>query len=244
MRAFALLRDLARLAPSLIEAGLPSLLTEAILLIDPTHPATCNNAVWAVGEVCVRCGGNPAPLEPHAANLVESLMPLLMGNAVDLDGNELSLPGIAENAATTMGRLASVNAGFVAPELGRFLLGWCDGMSKISNPVERRDAFAGFVTALRANPHSVQNAGTTLEEATTSIMFAVVSWHMPSSQIVPDLLSGPYGFEQFPAEFGELLESLRGLLRDLRTSSGEGWERIERHMPVNVKRLMREEYGL
>ena len=137
MSAFALLGDLARLAPSLIEAGLPQLLSEAISSIDPMHPAMCNNAVWAVGEVCVRCGEHSGPLTPHASNLVASLIPLLMGNAVDMDGNEISLPGIAENAATTMGRLASVNASFVAPELGRFLLGWCDGMSKISNPVER-----------------------------------------------------------------------------------------------------------
>ena len=41
----------------------------------------------------------------------------------DLDGNAIDVHGIAENAATTMGRLASVNPNFVAPDLGRFLLG-------------------------------------------------------------------------------------------------------------------------
>jgi len=244
MSAFALLGDLARLAPSLIEAGLPQLLSEAISSIDPVHPATCNNAVWAVGEVCVRCGENAGPLIPHAADLVASLIPLLMGNAVDMDGNELSLPGIAENAATTMGRLASVKAEFVSPELGRFLLGWCDGMSKISNPVERRDAFTGFVRAVRVNPHSIQNTGSEMGEVITSILFAVVSWHIPSSEIAPNLLSGPYRFEPFPAEFSELLASLRQLLLDLKTSSGEGWNQIEAQMPSNVKRLMHEVYGL
>mmetsp|Transcript_19399 Transcript_19399/g.42152 ORF Transcript_19399/g.42152 Transcript_19399/m.42152 type:complete len:346 (-) Transcript_19399:1788-2825(-) len=242
MSAFALLGDLARLAPSLIEAGLSSLLSEAISSIDPMHPAMCNNAVWAVGEVCVRCGDHAAPLNPHAANLLACLIPLLMGNAVDMDGNEISLPGIAENAATTMGRLASINPNFVAPELGRFLLGWCDGMSKISNPGERHDAFRGFVMTLRANPQSIQVTGSDVGDVITSILFAIVSWHIPTSEIPSNLLSGPYRFEPFPSEFSELLASLRQLLHDLKTSSGEQWAQIEGQMPANVKRLMKEVY--
>jgi len=244
MSAFALLGDLARLAPSLIEAGLPKLLSEAISSIDPTHPAMCNNAVWAVGEVCVRCGGNSGPLTPHASNLVESLISLLMGNALDIDGNALALPGIAENAATTMGRLATLNANFVAPQLNRFLLGWCDGMSKISNPVERKDAFQGFVMALRANPQSIQNTGSESGEVITSILFAVVSWHIPSSEMPSNLLSGPYRFGPFPNEFNELLAALKQLLLDLKTSSGEAWCQVEGSMPPNVKRLLQEVYGL
>jgi hypothetical protein len=33
------------------------------------------------------------------------------------------MPGIKENAVTTMGRLAMVSPNFIAPDLGRFLLG-------------------------------------------------------------------------------------------------------------------------
>jgi transportin-1 len=51
MSLFALLGDLAKNAPSLIESGLPQLLSEAILSIDPMHSAMCNNAIWAVGEL-------------------------------------------------------------------------------------------------------------------------------------------------------------------------------------------------
>jgi len=247
MSAFALLGDLARQAPVLIEPGLPALLTEAVASVDPTHPAMCNNAVWAVGEVCVRCGGNPGPLQPHAADLVRRLVPLLMGNAVDVDGNEMPLPGIAENAATTAGRLASVDANFVAEDLPRFLLGWCDGMSKISNPMERRDAFTGFLAALRTNPNSVrqtQHGPDGVGDVVTSILFAVVSWHIPKEAgAVSDLLRGPYRFEPFPAQFGELLASLRQLLHDLKTSAGaEAWSRIEGQMPPNVRHLMKKVY--
>ena len=244
MSAFALLGDLARQAPTLIESGLSQLLSEAISSIDPMHPAMCNNAVWAIGEVCLRCGDNSGPLSPHAANLLACLIPLLMGNAVDMDGNEMHLPGIAENAATTMGRLAMVNANFVAPELNRFLLGWCDGMSKISNHGERRDAFQGFVMAVRANPHSIQATGSDVGEVITSILFAVVSWHIPPTEMPSNLLSGPYRFLPFPNEFGELLTSLRQLVHDLKTSSGDTWAQIDGQMPPNVKRLMKEVYQL
>ena len=245
MSAFALLGDLARQAPTLIEAGLPKLLSEAITSIDPMHPAMCNNAVWAVGEVCVRCGDNAAPLTPHAVNLTARLIPLLMGNATDMDGNEVPLPGIAENAATTMGRLALVNANFVAHDLGRFLVGWCDGMSKISNPMERRDAFRGFVAALRANPHSIQQAaagGSDVGDVITSILFAIVSWHIPPGEMPANLLSGPYRFEPFPTEFDKLLLSLRQLLHDLKMADDNTWNQIDDQMPTNVKRLMREVY--
>ena len=49
---------------------------------------------------------------------------------------------------------------------------------------------------------------------------------------------------KFPAEFNELLTALRQLLHDLKTSSGEAWTGIEGQMPENVKRLMKEVYGI
>ena len=244
MSAFALLGDLARQAPSLIEAGLSRLLSEAISSIDPMHPSMCNNAIWSIGEICLRCGGNPEPLNPHASNLLGSLIPLLMGNAVDVDGNEIETPGLAENAAATVGRLAMVNPNFVAPELGRFLLGWCDGMSKISSDDERRDAFQGFVAALRANPHSISSTGQEIPEVITAVLFAVVSWHIPNAETTTSLLNGPYRFEPFPNEYNQLLASLVQLLHDIKASAGETWTQVESQMPPNVKKLMQDVYQL
>ena len=246
MSAFALLGDLARKAPSLIESGLSDLLSEAVSSIDPTHSAMCNNAVWALGEVCVRCGVNPAPLAPHADNLLMSLIPLLMGDAVDIDGNPMSLSGIKENASTTMGRLAMVDPKFVAPDLGRFLMGWCDGMSKISDMQERHDAYAGFVMALRANPSSIQATGHAVGDVANAILFTIFSWHLPQLQEgMPDNLnSGSYEFEPFPEAYGELLASLRHLLLDLKTSLGQEWTAIEAQMPKRVMILMKEVYHI
>lgn len=244
--AFAVVGDLARQAPTLIEAGLPTFLSETISSIDPMHPAECNNGLWAVGEICVRCGENPGPLAPYAADLLQNLIPLLMGNSVDIDGNPIDapVPGIVENAAITLGRLACVDPNFVAPELGRFLLGWCDGLSKISNPIERRDAFKGFVLALRANPHSIQSAGPDLSQSIVAIMFACLSWHIYLLEGA-NLLDGNYRFQPFPSEFAELKESLTQLLNDLKTSAGQSsWNQVETQMPANVKRLMKEVYNI
>ena len=247
--SFAVLGDLARQAPTLIEAGLSSLLSEAISSIDPMHPAVCNNSLWAIGEICARCGENAGPLTPHAADLLQNLIPLLMGNSIDIDGNpiDMPVPGIMENAAITLGRLACVNPNFVAPELGRFLLGWCDGLSKVSNPIERRDAFTGFVLAVRANPNSIQSAGPGLSGTIGSILFAVVTWHIAPDDLEQgtNVLTANYGFQPFPPEFAELKQSLTQLLIDLKSSAGqEVWNQMESQMPSNVKRLMTEFYGI
>lgn len=249
MSALALLGDLARNAPTLIEPALPQLLQEAIANIQPNQQSMdsslCNNAVWSIGEICVQCGQNAAPLEPFASSLMQHLISLLMGNGM---GRGTGVPGLAENAAACVGRLASVNPQFVAPELPRFLLGWCDGMAKIVDQTERRDAFNGFCRAVYANPQAIQQATANASDAISSILFAIVSWHVPPethADEADDFLSGDYGFQPFPATEGELGTRLAQLLRDIRTSAGEDvWKRVENQLPVNVRRLLRETYNV
>ena len=249
MSALALLGDLARNAPSLIEPALPQLLQEALVNLEPSQhsmeSSLSNNAVWAIGEICVQCGQNPAPLEPFAAPLMQQLISLLMGNGM---GHVTGVPGLAENSAACVGRLANVNPNFVAPELPRFLLGWCDGMAKIVDPTERRDAFNGFCNAVYANPNSIQQATANPADAISSILFAIVSWHVPQefhAAEAEDFLSGDFGFQPFPPTEGELGARLAQLMLDIRSSVGEdAWKRVENQLPVNVRRLLRENYNM
>eukprot|EP00957_Ditylum_brightwellii_P176675 13456886-Ditylum_brightwellii.AAC.1 len=75
------------------------------------HESVCNNAVWAVGEVCAKCVDNSGALAPYAEAILEKLIPLLMGNAVDDDGQIIgNVAGLSENAAAAVGRLAKCNA--------------------------------------------------------------------------------------------------------------------------------------
>jgi transportin-1 len=254
MSALALLGDLARNAPSVIEAALPLLLPEAIANADPVQHSVCNNAVWALGEIAVRCGDNPAPLEPFAAPLLQRLIALLMGNGVVMSGSigsrGVNIPGLAENAAAAAGRLANVNPNFVAPDLPRFLLGWCDGLAKIADPTERRDGFEGFIKAIYANPQCIQSAAANVSDAIASILFALVSWHMPPQEEtdhdqVSEILNGDYAFQPFPQHEAELGKKLVQLVCEIRTSVGEDvWTKVQNQLPVNVRRLLREGYNL
>uniref|UniRef100_A0A7S2EV97 Importin N-terminal domain-containing protein n=2 Tax=Ditylum brightwellii TaxID=49249 RepID=A0A7S2EV97_9STRA len=246
MSAFALLGDLARQCPTVIQTALPMLLSEAILCMEPMHESVCNNAVWAVGEVCAKCVDNSGALAPYAEAILEKLIPLLMGNAVDDDGQIIgNVAGLSENAAAAVGRLAKCNAEFVTKDLERFLMGWCGGMAKISDKTERRDAFEGFILAIRAKPQCIQPTASDIGDTITSILFAVVTWHLPEDNLGPQLLSGPYSFTPFPQEYAELGQALISLLHDLKSSVGnEKWNHIEGIMPVNVRKLMREVYHL
>jgi transportin-1 len=239
MSGFAVVGDLARNAPSVLEPALFELLKESISNLDPSHPTVCNNAVWAIGEICLRCKGNPAPLVPVAQNLVQSLIALLMGNGVSSGG--VGIPGLPENAATTTGRLAKVDPNFVAVDLPRFLLGWCDGMARIHDATERRDAFEGFIKALYANPSAIQSAASKPADAISSVLFAIVSWHMPEN-FDPSRIA-TVEFQPFPATEPDLGEALRKLLQDIKSSATEDtWIAVESQVPVNVRILLREMY--
>ena len=239
MSAFALMGDIAKNCPIVLQDGMTELLNEAIACIDSMHPSVCNNAVWAVGEVCVQCIGNPASLQPFAQEIVQNLLTLLM----DPGYSGSPLAGLVENAASTMGRLAKVNASFVAGDLPRFLNGWCDGCAKIYDLTERRDAFEGLMLAIQANPQSITMAAEQVSDILTAILFAVVSWHVPSGNLSPTLLSGKYSFESFPEEHADLCENLRVFLHHLKDIYSNEWSSIQNNMPVNVRRLFREIYA-
>jgi transportin-1 len=258
MSALAIVGDLARNAPTLLEPALPQLLQEAVQCMDPIQPSVCGNAVWAIGEICVRCQGHAQLLEPFAPALLQNLISLLVGNGPG-GGGGVDIPGLTENAAACAGRLAKVNPNFVAPELHRFLLGWCDGMAKVVDPTERRDAFEGFIAAVYANPIAIQHAtgARSVPDAIASILFAICTWHVPSSngngmesscaddddQVA--LLQGAYNFRPFPPTEAALGAALVRLVQDMKVSAGEEtWHVVQKSLPVNVRRLLRENYQM
>jgi hypothetical protein len=247
MKSFALVGDLARHAPAILEPALPQLLQEAIASMDPVNPSVATNAVWSIGEKCAKCEGNPAPLEPFAPALLQNLIGLMMGNGVDGNGRGSEIPGLAENAIACVGRLAKANPNFVALDFSRFLIRWWDRMAKIRDPTERRDAFQGFIKVVYANPQAIQQAAVNVSDAIASILFAIVTWHIPAE--MPEqssvLLTGDYNFRPFPPTEAELGTALAKLIQDMKTSVGdETWHTVEKKLPVNVRRSLREAYHL
>jgi transportin-1 len=255
MSALALLGDLARNAPALLEPALPELLREAVASTDPTmqSPSVCTNAVWAVGEICVRCEGNPQLVEPVGPALLQNLLGLLTDNVVS---------GLAENAAACVGRLAKVHPQLVAADLDRLLLGWCDGMGKIIDPRERRDAYEGFLRVVYANPNALQQAANTsrreLADVMVVILVCIATWHVPSEltfegATVEKVTYDANGngdsdyshFRPFPPTEAELGKALAKFMQDMKVSVGdETWQLVQRRLPVNVRRLVREAYQI
>ena len=157
------------------------------------------------------------------------------------------IPGLRENAAACVGRLAKVNPQFVAADLPRFLCGWCDGMAKIRDATERRDAFQGFIQVVYANPQAIQQAAANVSDAIVSILFAIVTWHIPDElpEESTSLLSGDYSFLPFPPTEAELGATLVKLVQDMKLSVGEDvWYTVTKRLPVNVRKLLRETYQL
>mmetsp|Transcript_17129 Transcript_17129/g.32404 ORF Transcript_17129/g.32404 Transcript_17129/m.32404 type:complete len:1038 (+) Transcript_17129:63-3176(+) len=250
MSAFALMGDLAKQCPVVLQDGMSELITEAIACIDPFHPSVCNNAVWALGEVVIRCVGNPAALEPYAEEIVQNLISLIMGSLYggqndDEEDYGNPIAGLIENASTTMGRMAKVNPTFVSKDLARFLNGWMNGCSKISDMTERVDAFEGLLLSIQANPHCIKQASANLDDTINGLLFAILSWHIPDEKLSPSILVGEYVFTPFPPQYSDLYHELGTFLHQLKDSlTMEGWGSVANHLPVNVRRLFREQYSL
>jgi transportin-1 len=242
--AFALMGDVAKHSPIILEDGMGVLITEAISCIDSMYPSCCNNAVWALGEILVKCRGNPAILQQYARDIVQNLIILLAGSSFDEDENYYPISGLVENAATTMGRLSQCEPSFVAEDLPRFLNGWIDGCAKISDIQERFDAFSGLLLAIEKKPHVMHPTSPDISDKVTSILFAIVSWHIPENFMSSEILHGQYGFVNFPPDCVPLQQNIRIFLHKIKDLIGsELWNNIYAGLPINVRKLLKEQYG-
>lgn len=250
MSALALVGDLTRNTPAVLQPALPQIIHELINCLDTHQPSVAINAAWALGEICLQCKGQSAIMEPYSAALLQNAIGLLMGSGVFDDGTThySTVPGLIENVAACVGRLALVNPMFVASDLPRFLCGWCDGLGKIRDPAERHDAFTGFVQAIYANPQAIGHASGNVIDSMVSILFAILTWHIPED--LPDdsfkkMLTDKYRFVSFPASETELGAALVKLVHDMKQSVGENeWNVVTKRLPVNVRKLFREVYNL
>lgn len=122
-------------------------------------------------------------------------------------------------------------------------------MAKISDPTERRDAYQGFVLSVNANPQAIQTATTNVTDTLTAIIFAILSWHIPTDDDTPvqDLLhdTNSNKLQPFPPGETELYNALGKLMHDLKVSvSAEMWDQVYEQMPVNIRQLLKDVYQL
>lgn len=214
LSAFALLGDLARRCPVVIEPGAPVLLDAASASLDDReNPAVRNNAAWAAGEMCASGVATRFLLcdddEGRGALLAGRLTPLLFERRFVEDD-----AGAAANAAAALGRLARVDPRHVASARGassldRLLAPWCDALARVADPDERADGFEGLSRVLRARPDALAAAPTRLDPRRVSaLVAAAASWYDDARSPPPPALGH---------ELGRLLRSLRASCTD------EGW---------------------
>lgn len=99
--------------------------------------------------------------------------------------------------------------------------------------------------AIQANPQSIKNASPDIADTVTAFLFALVSWHIPPDNISPSVLNGNYAFVEFPAGNDDLQYKFGVFLHQLKSIVGVGeWNVVEKKFPVNVRRLLREQYNL
>jgi transportin-1 len=115
-------------------------------LTKTTEVPHLNNALWASGEIAIRCG---ARLKPVASPLLTLLVRILVNESEDLP------PAVKQNAGIAVGRVALVCADMVAPHLEQFAERWMDVMRMAPNNTEKVEAFSGMVKAIQLNPRGI-----------------------------------------------------------------------------------------
>jgi len=245
MSSFALIGDLTRNCANILQPAISEFVRESIRCIDVMHGSVCNNSLWALGEICVKCQDNHGVIDPFAADILRALVPILMGNGAQ--GNISSIPGLAENAASCLGRLSMVRAAYVSQELSTILPGWCEGLARISDQTERLDGFTGLMHVIYANPQAIIQHPSYI----SSLVFAVASWHIPPNEngipfVTNEMLNGSqYKFLPFPQDAADLGQALAKLLTEIKTGIGEEhWEDIMKRTPINLRKLLSQTYGV
>lgn len=133
--------------------------------LNPSFISVCNNATWAIGELCVQLVSD---MKPYSQ--------LVLGQLIE----NINRPGtpktLLENTAITIGRLGMVCPEEVAPFLPQFICMWCNTLRNIRDNEEKDSAFRGVCAMISVNPSGVLQ----------HFMFlcdAIASWSHPKDDL-------------------------------------------------------------
>jgi transportin-1 len=165
--------------------------------------SVCNNATWAIGEICMKLGDNTRPF-----------IPLVLSKLIIIINRPNTPKTLLENTSITIGRLGYVCPVEVAPYLQEFVRQWCTSLRHIRDNDEKDSAFRGMCNMITVNPVGV---------VPDFIFFcdAIASWANPPTdlhQMIQKILLGfktQVGEEnwrrfvdQFPANLSERLVTM------------------------------------
>ena len=92
--AFALLGDLSKTCPAIVQPSIAQLMPVVVANLEPGYVSVCNNAAWAAGEMAVKLG----------ADEIREHIPALVNPLVEIINSANSPRTLLENTGITLGR--------------------------------------------------------------------------------------------------------------------------------------------
>ncbi|XP_043646591.1 transportin-1-like isoform X2 [Drosophila teissieri] len=173
--SFALLGDLSKSCFSQVYPFITEFFLSLVQNLNPNFIEVCNNATWAIGEICLKLGEE-----------TKQYIRLVLSDLLIIINRQNMPKTLLENAAITIGRLGYVCPDEVAPYLPEFAREWCTLLRHIQDNSEKYSSFMGMCHMIRLNPEGV----------VTDFMFfcdAVASWENPPQnlrQMIQNILQG------------------------------------------------------
>uniref|UniRef100_A0A8C1NEH5 Transportin-1 n=1 Tax=Cyprinus carpio TaxID=7962 RepID=A0A8C1NEH5_CYPCA len=204
--SFALLGDLTKACFPHVKPCIAEFMPILGTNLNPEFISVCNNATWAIGEICMQMG---VEMQPYVA--------LVLPHLVEIINRPNTPKTLLENTAITIGRLGYVCPQEVAPMLQQFIRPWCTSLRNIRDNEEKDSAFRGICVMIGVNPGGVVQ---------DFIFFcdAVASWVSPKDDLRDMFYKILHGFkdqvgeenwqqfsEQFPPILKERLSACYGV---------------------------------
>ncbi|KAH9363586.1 hypothetical protein HPB48_013765 [Haemaphysalis longicornis] len=180
--SFALLGDLVKTCFGQVEPWIPDFFPVLGRNLDSTELPVCSNAVWVIGEICLKLG---EAAKPYVHTVVANLVNII---------NRPDAPkGLLENTAVAIGRLGYVCPEEVAPMLDKFIRPWCLSMRNVSDSEDKDSAFRGLCCMIEVNPVGIASDFVSFCEA-------VASWVKPKADLKQAFQDIINGFKVFVGE--------------------------------------------
>ncbi|CAD6192567.1 unnamed protein product [Caenorhabditis auriculariae] len=163
---FALLGDLVKTCFSQIKPQTNTFVCVLAQNLDPSKVSVCNNAIWALGELVLKMGGEIKPFIPQ---FLEQLIGVV-------NYQPTAQRTLVENTAITIGRLGQQCAEDTAAFLQRFIRNVCLSLRNVKDNADKESAFIGLCQMINLNPTGVL----------PDFIFwcdAVVSWQTPKPEL-------------------------------------------------------------
>lgn len=170
--AYALLGDCAiYLFDLLIKPYIQTLMVsiyQEITNLNDEAIASCNNAIWALGEIAIRSDNNL--IEQYLSNFYRVLEPVIHDFNADVT--------LLENTAVTIGRFGVFYPDQTASVAQEVLIMWCELIGGLEDNEEKASAVNGMCNIIMKHPEIANDLGNV-----RAIIDMIANYHEPSVEL-------------------------------------------------------------